>query len=104
MNAMKRHGCQGHISRSTYSRYVCAIPASVYVCAVAASVAIAASPPLIARAGRSRSAAVPLPTGGCHPAVWRELPLDGPPTLRLALVFESAQPDDGRDEGEAERA
>ncbi len=43
-----------------------------------------------------------LPTGGCSPAVWLELPLVGPPGLCMALGSRRHGPD-GMNEGEAER-
>jgi DNA-binding NarL/FixJ family response regulator len=44
---------------------------------------------------------VSLPTGGCYPAVWLELPLDGPPGPIGALGSSRHGPD-GMNEGEAE--
>ena len=41
-----------------------------------------------------------MPTGGCHPAVWLDLPLVGPPALRMALRSSRLGPD-GMNEGEA---
>lgn len=44
---------------------------------------------------------MPLPSGGCRPAVWLELPLAGPQGLYVGFRVESAWPD-GMNEGEAE--
>lgn len=50
-----------------------------------------------------QAAVTSLPTGGCHPAGWLELPLVGPPGLRVASEARRDGPD-GMDEGETGRA